>query len=585
MEEIRVQGCPKIRRHEGGIITMPFILANEVCDRLAVTGFFSNMNNYLTTQLHLPSTKAANIYTNFSGMGSLTPLIGAFIADSYAGRFWTIVVASFFYVVGMTILTLSATLPQFRPAPCRLKDPTVPCQEANGYQLAILYVGLTLGAIGAGGIRPCVIAFGADQFGKSGPNSSAKKLKYFNCYYFVMGASVLVAVTLLVYIQDNVGWSVGLGIPTVLMLIATIILLCGYPLYRKQEPSGSPFTRLLQVVVAAFRKRKLAAVLDADLLYGNDDLDASISFGGKLHHTKHFKFLDKAAIVADDDDPKSPNLWALSTVHRVEELKSILRMFPIWTSGIILFTAYAQQSTFSIQQANTMDRHIFTPKLLIPSGSITVFTITSALLTIVLYNQILVPVARRFTGLDHGISFLQRMGIGLAISTLATLLAGFVEVHRKHAVFSGSHSNPPNPTNPPISVIWLVPQFGLHGIAEAFMAIGQLEFFYDQAPESMQSTASALYWASMAAGNYLSTLIVTMIHKYSGGGKGGGSNWLPDDDLNKGKLENFYWLLTVMQAVNLVYYIICAKSYTYKPVEVRTERVDVVVDVEDGNPL
>lgn len=187
----------------------------------------------------------------------------------------------------MTILTLSATLPRFRPPPCNLNDPT--CEEASGGQLAILYVALTLGAIGAGGIRPCVIAFGADQFDELGPNQSAKKSKYFNWYYFVMGASVLVAVTVLVYIQDNVGWSIGLGIPTALMLFSGIFLLCGYPLYRKPEPLGSPFTRLLQVAVAAYRKRKLAAVPDADLLYQNDDLDTLISFGGKLHHTKHFE--------------------------------------------------------------------------------------------------------------------------------------------------------------------------------------------------------------------------------------------------------------------------------------------------------
>lgn len=285
------------------------------------------------------------------------------------------------------------------------------------------------------------------------------------------------------------------------------------------------------------------------------------------------RFLDKATIVAEDDDLKSPNPWTLSTIHRVEELKTILRMIPIWASGIILFEAYAQQSTFSIQQANAMDRHIFTPKLQIPSGSMTVFTMIAALLTIVLYDQILIPVARRLTGLDQGISFLQRMGIGLAISTLATLIAGFVEVRRKRAAFENRLTNFLNSTTPPISVLWLVPQYGLLGMAETFMSIGQLEFFYDQAPESMRSTAAALFWTSMAAGNYLSTLTVTAIHKCSGG-RGGGSNWLPDDDLNKGKLEYFYWLLTALQVVNLVYYIICAKSYTYKPIKVRTETED-----------
>lgn len=71
--------------------------ANEVCEKLAVVGFGTNMISYLTRELHMPLTKAANTLTNFNGTASLTPLLGAFIADSFAGRFWTITVASIIY--------------------------------------------------------------------------------------------------------------------------------------------------------------------------------------------------------------------------------------------------------------------------------------------------------------------------------------------------------------------------------------------------------------------------------------------------------------------------------------------------------
>lgn len=101
------------------------------------------------------------------------------------------------------------------------------------------------------------------------------------------------------------------------------------------------------------------------------------------------------------------------------------------------------------------------------------------------------------------------------------------------------------------------------------MSIGHLEFFYDQAPESMRSTATALFWTAISAGNYVSTLLVTLVHKFSAGHDG--SNWLPDDNLNKGKLEYFYWLLTVLQGLNLVYYIFCAVFYTFKPIEIQSK--------------
>ena len=104
-----------------------------------------------------------------------------------------------------------------------------------------------------------------------------------------------------------------------------------------------------------------------------------------------------------------------------------------------------------------------------------VFTILTMFATIAFYNRVFIRVVRRFTGLDHSITFLRRMGIGLIISTLATLVSGFIEVkHKKAAVAHGllDHSQ----AAIPISVLWLVPQYSLHGMAEAFMSIGHLEF-------------------------------------------------------------------------------------------------------------
>ncbi|KAL0372601.1 UNVERIFIED_CONTAM: protein NRT1/ PTR FAMILY 3.1 [Sesamum calycinum] len=135
----------------------------------------------------------------------------------------------------------------------------------------------------------------------------------------------------------------------------------------------------------------------------------------------------------------------------------------------------------------------------------------------------------------------------------------FIEIKRKHAASAYDLIDHPQATIP-ISVFWLMPQYCLHGIAEAFMSIGHLEFFYDQAPESMRSTATALFWLSISAGSYTSTLLVTLVHKFTAGENG--SNWLPDNNLNKGKLEYFYWLITLLQLVNLIYYLLCAKFYT-----------------------
>lgn len=251
-------------------------------------------------------------------------------------------------------------------------------------------------------------------------------------------------------------------------------------------------------------------------------------------------------------------------------------MAPIWSAGIILITAYAQQSTFSLQQAKTMNRNL-TKSFQIPAGSMSVFTITSMLTTIALYDRLFIPLTRHFTGLDRGITFLHRMGIGFVISTLATFVAGFVEQKRKQVAISHGLLNQPHAIIP-ISFVWLVPQYSLHGMAEAFMSIGHLEFFYDQAPESMKSTAMALFWTAISLGNYVSSLLVTVIHKVTAG-KDGTTNWLPDDNLNKGRLEYFYWLITLLQAINFVYYVFCARYYTCKPAQVHEK----ISDDDHGN--
>lgn len=240
-------------------------------------------------------------------------------------------------------------------------------------------------------------------------------------------------------------------------------------------------------------------------------------------------------------------------------------MGPIWAAGIILITASVQQGTFSLQQARTMDRHL-TPSFQIPPGSMSVFTILSMLTTVSVYDRLLIPVARRFTGLDRGISFLHRMGVGFAISVLATFVAGIVEVKRRHTAAAHGLLDSPS-TTIPISVFWLIPQYSLHGIAEAFMSIGHLEFFYDQAPESMRSTATALFWTAISAGSYGSTLLVTIIHHVS--------DWLSDTNINRGRLEYFYWLITLLQIFNLGFYMVCAKFYTFKPIQVRPKETSV----------
>ncbi|KAL2534935.1 Protein NRT1/PTR FAMILY 3.1 [Abeliophyllum distichum] len=524
-EEKKKDGNKCKKKQLGGVRTMPFILANEICDRFAGAGFHANMITYLTQVLNLPLVKASNTLTNFGGTSSFTPLIGAFIADSFAGRYWTIIVASIIYVLGMVSITISAVLPQLRPPPCPTQ---VNCQEASTLQLWVLYIALLLTSLGTGGIRPCVVTFAADQFDMTKSHTDSKSWNFFNWYYFCMGMASLTALTVVVYIQDNVSWGWGLGVPTIVMALSIVAFVLGSRLYRKIKPGGSPFVRLTQVIVAAVKKKNAVTPKDPRLLYENRELDAAISSNGRLLHSNQFKWLDHAAIVTDSDIKESnqPNLWRLATVHRIEELKSIIRMLPIWAAGILLVASHSHLGSFTIQQARSMDRHL-SPSFKIPPASMSMFSTLTVLIGLPLYERLFVPLARRFTGNPVGVTCLQRMGIGFGINILATIVSGFIEIRRKTA--AAQHNLLDQPTAViPITVFWLLPQYCLHGLAEVFMSVGHLEFLYNQSPESMRSTAAALYLDSNSNGK---------LHKHSHGISSAQIHWQEQKLVTRQKSE------------------------------------------------
>jgi POT family len=115
------------------------------------------------------------------------------------------------------------------------------------------------------------------------------RYSFFNLYFFSMGFTSLLALTLVVYIQDNVGWGWGFGIPTIVMALSVIFFVVGYPLYIRIKPGGSPLTRLTQVLVAAVKKRNAVQPDDVSSFYQDKELDADLSITGRLVHTDQLK--------------------------------------------------------------------------------------------------------------------------------------------------------------------------------------------------------------------------------------------------------------------------------------------------------
>ncbi|KAG5515192.1 hypothetical protein RHGRI_036285 [Rhododendron griersonianum] len=548
------RGNPANKKKTGTWKACPYILGTVCCERLAYFGMSTNLVLYFKHQLNQQSGTASKNQSHWTGACYITPLIGAFLADSYLGRYWTIACFSTIYLFGMTLSTLSASVPGLRPACVTIED----CHPTHT-QSAVTFLALYLIALGAGGIKPCVSSYGADQFDDANEAEKNHKSSFFNWFYFSINIGALIASSVLVWVQDNVGWNWGFGIPTVTLALAVASFFSGTRLYRNQKPGGSPLTRICQVIVVSVRKCHVKVPEDKSFLYETVDAESAIKGSRKLDHTKDLSFFDKASVEVESNDKKSSkDSWSLCTVNQVEELKAIVRLLPIWATGIIFAAVYNQMGNFFVLQGERMDTRLGHTSFHIPPASLGSFDHLSFIFWVPIYDRIIVPFARKFTGHKNGLTQLQRMGIGLVISIFTMLSAGILEHVRLRIVEKHNYYDY---EQMPMSIFWQVPQYFLIGCAEVFTLIGQLEFFYEQAPDAMRSLSSALSLTTVALGNYLSSLLIAIVTSIST--KNGKLGWIPDN-LNYGHLDYFFWLLAIMSVLNLGVYLFIAKWYTYK---------------------
>lgn len=223
----------------------------------------------------------------------------------------------------------------------------------------------------------------------------------------------------------------------------------------------------------------------------------------------------------------------------------VLKLLPIWSTCILFWTIYSQMNTFTIEQATFMNRKV--GSLVVPAGSLSAFLIITILLFTSLNEKLTVPLARKLTHNAQGLTSLQRVGIGLVFSSVAMAVAAIVEKERRANAVK----------NNTISAFWLVPQFFLVGAGEAFAYVGQLEFFIREAPERMKSMSTGLFLSTLSMGYFVSSLLVAIVDKASK------KRWLRSN-LNKGRLDYFYWLLAVLGLLNFILFLVLAMRHQYK---------------------
>ncbi|XP_020086173.1 protein NRT1/ PTR FAMILY 2.7-like [Ananas comosus] len=532
------------RRKCGGWITFPFLAGNLLGLGIAINGATSNIIVYLIRKYNVKSIDAAQISNIVNGCVNVAPVVGATVSDAYFGCYPVVACASAVAFLSLVVFTLTAAIPSLRPLPCSLSSNS--CEPPSSGQYAVLYTAVGLLAIGTGGTRFNSATMGANQFDKT------QELDiFFNWFFILLYGSLIVGATVVVYIQDSVGWALGFGLCTVATAVSVVALLLGSRYYRRPKAQGSPFIGLAQVAAAAARKRKIN-LLDKgrlDYYYGTADAaDVAIS-----PPTESFSFLNRAAVIPNGDIHRDGSIaqpWHLCTVQQVEDFKTLVRILPLWTTSIFVSVSIGIQVSMTILQALTVDRSLgrhFT----VPAGSISVSNLAAVVVSIILLDRFLFPLCNKLT--HHTLTPLQRIGLGHVINTIGMAASALME-RKRAAIVHAHHAENQAAWIAPMSVLWLVLPLAVVGVGEALHFPGQVGLYYQEFPKALKSTATGMASLIVALGFYLSTAVVGLVRRVTA--------WLPDN-LNDSRLENVYWMLAAVGTVNFGYYILCAKLYEY----------------------
>ncbi|KAG8652491.1 hypothetical protein MANES_06G096500v8 [Manihot esculenta] len=542
------------------MLAASFVLVVEVLENLAYLANASNLVLYLSKFMHFSPSSSANIVTNFMGTAFLLALLGGFLADAFFTTYRIYLISALIEFMGLLVLTLQARFPSLKPPPCVPGDTVISCEEVDGLKKMMLFAGLYLVALGVGGIKGSLPPHGAEQFDETTPQGRKQRSAFFNYYVFCLSCGALIAVTFVVWIEDNKGWQWGFGISTATILLSIPIFLLGSPTYRCKVPKGSPITTILKVIVAAiYNVCKPGSPSNAVTGMDTSSSYTTETSEGEDNHAKrgapsqeNLMFLDRAVM------NKNVNPKLQCTAKEVEEVKIVLRILPIFMSTIMLNCCLAQLSTFSVQQASTMNTKLGSLK--VPPASLPVFPVIFIMILAPIYNHIIAPFARKITKSEMGITHLQRMGTGLFLSIVAMAVAALVEIKRKRVVANYELTDSAEPL--PTTFLWIAWQYLFLGSADLFTLAGMMEFFFTEAPLSMRSLATSLSWASLAMGYYLSSVLVSIVNAVTGACRH--TPWLFGNNLNHYHLERFYWLMCTLSGLNFLHYLFWACRYKYK---------------------
>ncbi|CAL1288224.1 unnamed protein product [Larinioides sclopetarius] len=351
---------------------IPYILGTEFVERFSFYCFQGILTLYLTQELKFSDRWATSTFHAFMVLAYISPVFGAMLADGCLGLFWTIFYVSILFAVGNSIVAIGAMLMSVRN------------------MTFVSLSGLLIVALGTGGIKPCVSAFGGNQYEK---DQVKERHMFFSLFFFAINIGSILSTIISPELRASVHcfgkrtcYPLAFGLPALLSIIVITLFMCGKPLYKIRPAEGSAFVSVFRCIFYALAqkfKNKEKEKRDHWLEYADDKFDRKLIF----------------------------------------DIKSFLQVMWIYIPLPIYWLLYEQQGSTWILQAAEMDGRVLGYN--IKPDQMQIANPILIIIFIPLFNSLIYPWLLK-CGLCR--TPLQRMAIGGVLVAIAFVMTGFIQM-------------------------------------------------------------------------------------------------------------------------------------------------------------
>ncbi|CAD26015.1 OLIGOPEPTIDE TRANSPORTER [Encephalitozoon cuniculi GB-M1] len=428
--------------------TLFLIICNEFCERFCFYGLKSLLFSFTRSEYGFTIKESTVNLHFFISMSYLFTLFGGLLSDMFLGRYSTIVLLSSLYLTGTSLLTY--------------------CSIVSGSP-GLMVGSLLMIAVGTGGIKPCVAAFGGDQFG---PDDAQDLRRFFDFFYFAINIGSMVSMVL-TPTMSSVGclgkqscYPLAFGTSSTLLGASILLFIIGKRFYVIKPVRKEQFSRTFHSLVQNLKE-----------LFRRQSRDSERKTQGTL------KTVSEAACISHEEDDKEKTL-------------KILR---ILGPAAFFWMLSDQQSSSWVEQGTKMETHqsILGYGMDILPSQMQAFNAVFILLFIPLFSKMIYPLmglAGVFSSPE------EKMGFGIALASLSFFCSGYLEYR----------IGLPAPAGQRLSIMWQLPQYVLMTAGEIMLNVTGMEYMYTEAPEPMKSLVSSMWLLTVTAGNLL-VMVLTFL--------------------------------------------------------------------------